>query len=149
MDPSDKAVFALSLVCYGAALCLPGLAADGTNPYGFDGVVGFSCLAFGWSTALTSSWKFFLPWTANFLYFPALLLWCIGRRARPWGVLLALGGFMLAALVFRIDSMMVNEAGHRAAVRPGWGAWFWMASMLLIPLGAGWSGCRRLMGRKK
>jgi hypothetical protein len=34
--------------------------------------------------------------------------------------------------VCRIDSIMVNEAGHRVAVRAGSGAWLWMASQAIL-----------------
>ena len=135
MSRVHRTLFIFSLSCYGLALFLPGLAARESNPYGFHGVSGFMCLVFGWSTVV-AGWKYFLPWMSNFLYLPALLLWIAGPRARRWGALLALGSLILAAQTLRIDTFMVNEAGHRVAVQPGLGAWCWMASMIVLLFGA-------------
>ncbi len=57
----------LSLGLYVLSLAFQGLAAVGSNPYGFEGYPGFHCLVFGWTTLL-GSLTFFLPWTANLLW---------------------------------------------------------------------------------
>ena len=130
----DRKILAVSVFLYVVAVFLPGLAAHGPNPYGFHAYSGFECLVWGGATALGGS-RYFLPWSANLFYLPALILWCLGRWGRVLASVLALGGLIFASFTFRIDSVIVNEAGLRAAVRPGLGAWFWIASMLVILVG--------------
>lgn len=127
-------VLAASLLCYAVALALPGLAALGPNPYGFDGYRGYLCLAYGAMTVF-GGWEYFVPWTANVLYAGALLAWLVPRRPPRWAAAIPLAGLGLSATVFRIDDVMVNEAGHRAAVHPGIGAWLWMAAQAVLLTG--------------
>lgn len=124
----------LSLGLYLVSLGFQGLAATGSNPYGFDGYRGFHCLLFGWTTIL-GSLAFFVPWTANLLYLPSLLLLAI--PARPLRVFLALPamGLALALGALRIDEVLVNEAGHRSPVELGAGAWLWLASFSVLIAG--------------
>ena len=148
MDPIVRRALALSVLCYGAALFLPGLAAHGPNPYGFEGYSGFACLVWGWTGALRGG-AHLLPWTANLLYLPALVLWAMGPRARVFGVALAVGGIVLAALTYRIDAVVVNEAGHRASVRPGPGTWLWIASMASLPVAVVLSWASKVRGARQ
>ena len=129
-----KSLLLLSMLCYGVALCFPGLAPYEPNPQGFTGVAGYVCLAFGWSTIVTGT-KYFLPWLANLFYFPALLVWGVTTKPPRWGAVMAGVGLALTALTFRIDTVMVNEAGQRVGVRPGLGAWLWMASFAVLLVG--------------
>jgi hypothetical protein len=133
--PSGRSLVAAgSLICYASGLLLPGLAARGVNPYGFESYRGYLCLAYG-VTTIFGNWTYFLPWTANVLYAAAFLAWLVTLRPPRWSVVIPLAGLCLAATVFRIDSVMVNEAGHRAAVHPGSGAWLWMASQAILLVG--------------
>jgi hypothetical protein len=127
----NRSILVLSLLCYGVALFLPGLAAREKNPYGFTGYYGYICLIFGWTTVVSGT-KYFFPWMANLFYFPALLLWLIPARPPLWGALIPGMGLVLATLTFRIETTIVNEAGHRVAVQPGFGAWLWMASFTIL-----------------
>jgi hypothetical protein len=126
------ALFSIGL--YLAALAFHGLAARESNIFGFEGYRGFMCLLFGWMTAL-GGWKFFLPWTANLFYVAGLLLLALPARPARVGLLLPATGLVIALYTFRIESVMVNEAGHRVDVHPGAGAYLWMASFVVLVAG--------------
>lgn len=133
--PSRRSLVAAgSLICYASGLFLPGLAAREVNPFGFESYEGILCLAYGITTVL-GGWTYFLPWTANVLYAGALLAWLVPLRPPRWAAAIPLVGLGLAATVFRIDSVLVNEAGNRVAVRPGSGAWLWMAAQVMLLVG--------------
>jgi hypothetical protein len=127
-------VLPVSLGCYAAALFLPGLAAREANPYGFTSYGGFACLIWG-PTTILAGWTYFRPWTANIPYLVSIFAWAIPKKPPRWFALFPLIGLALAATVFRIDDVMVNEAGHRVAVRPGIGAWLWMTSQAIFLAG--------------
>jgi hypothetical protein len=129
-----RLVLALTLLCYSMALILPGLVAREPNSYGYTSSLGYVCLLFGWIT-IFGGLGYFFPWLANLFYLPGLLLWLLPTRSPRWGAIFPVIGLGLATLTFRIETIMVNEAGHRVAVQPGIGAWLWMASFALLLLG--------------
>jgi hypothetical protein len=130
-----RLIFMFSYSTYVIALFLPGLAATGKNPYQFDSYHGFLCLFFGWITVFTGAWKYFLPWTANFFYGLAISMWLSVIKSPRWGTLTAILGLALSLLTFRIDTAVVNEAGHKVAVHPGLGAWLWIISFMFLIVG--------------
>jgi hypothetical protein len=128
------AVLIASLACYAAALFLPGVAAREANPYGFTGYNGLTCLL-GGPTTILGGWTFFRPWTANIPYGITLLVWIASARPRRWCAVFPAGALALGVTVWSIDTVMVNEAGHRVAAEPGVGAWLWLTSMAILLAG--------------
>jgi hypothetical protein len=120
---------------YAAALPLTALAPAAHSQYATGGYQGYMCLLFGWTTLIGLGWKFFWPWTANVLYLPAAVLWIVRGRRSAFGAALALAGLGVGSLVFRIDTMMVNEAGNTVPVRLGLGAWLWLGSFAVHAAG--------------
>lgn len=99
-----------------------------------DGTSGLLCLLAGWCTVSHAKWLMFLAWVANI---PAIVGWFVyafGKKGDMRIVLLLAS----SAVILSLGMFDVNEMHDEYVrqIRPASGAYVWMASFVVLLIGA-------------
>jgi hypothetical protein len=95
---------------------------------------GSMCLFFGWLSILYN-YLMFLAWFANIPFFISILMYWYNKSKTTMIILLILA-IGLGALAFTVKKILINEAGTETTVSIGLAVYFWLASFIILLVGA-------------
>lgn len=130
IETASQAVAFFSAAVYFVSLWLPALEYDLNPPNGpVESYYGWTLLLLGWLESLSLSIRG-VAWLANPVYYLGLIAMLIRRYG--WATVIQIVAIGLASASFAVQSVMIDEGGHEAAVVGlGPGFWLWYSSILI------------------